>query len=154
MLPIKDLELNPDSLSPLKQNVAEETVTNNMSPNFPPTCKKKLSPAKATSMPKKSSFGIISNSAPVYRPGHVHETLREEDEEEEEEDSSHLPELSDLPHPESALRKVQEGLAKGGEEWKVKCEALFLLRRLTACHLEVLIPHLPSVLIAIEKEVS
>ena len=145
-LPLHDLEANPEFISPPKIK---------MNP-VPPGGRmiKKISPTKAASAPQKSSTGIsqansTSNSAPVYRLGSQEPLV----EEEPSETDARLQELSPLVYPENALRQALEGLRKGTEEWEEKCEALLVLRRLSAWHKPIIIPQLHTVLIAVDKEV-
>ena len=152
---ISDLELNPpeitDRLSPPKY----VTSTHKYKEVTPPNRKtKKTSPAKTASAPQKSSMSTsptssISNSAPVYRPGTQNPDVIDESKE-----SQDLVELEPLPHPESSLRKALQGLGKGTEEWEEKCEALLILRRLSAFHDDIILPQLHTILIEVEKEVS
>lgn len=146
---VNDLEANPEFLSPPK--ITPPTKDNITPPNRKI---KKLSPTKAASAPQKSYSNTLtgsnaSNSAPVYRLG-SQEPIIDED----LPPISRVIELSSLPNPEAALRKALEGLGKGTEEWEEKIDALLLLRRLSACHTNVILPQLHTVLYAVEKEVS
>ena len=143
---VHDLEAHPEFISPPKLK---------MNP-IPPGGRtiKKISPIKAASAPQKSSTSIsqangTSNSAPVYRLGSQEPLV----EEETSETDARLQELSPLVYPENAMRQALEGLRKGTEEWEEKCEALLVLRRLSAWHKPIIIPQLHTVLIAVEKEV-
>lgn len=138
-LHVNDLEANPEFISPPK---SKDTTIRKI---------KKIIPSKAASAPQKStavtlSGSSTSNSAPVYRLG-LQEPL-------DEEPANRVVELSPLINPEAALRKALEGLGRGTEEWEEKCDSLILLRRLSACHINVIIPQLQNILTAVEKEVS
>ena len=152
---VSDLELNPPEtagrLSPPKY-VTSTHKSKEVSPSNRKT--KKTSPAKTASAPQKSSISTsptnsVSNSAPVYRPG-----TQSPDVINESNEGQDLVELESLPHPESSLRKALQGLGKGTEEWEEKCEALLILRRLSAFHDDIIVPQLHTILIEVEKEVS
>lgn len=152
---ISDLELNPPEITGRLSPPKYVTSTHKSKEVTPPNRKtKKTSPAKTASAPQKSSMSIsptnsISNSAPVYRPGTQNPDVINESKEGQD-----LVELESLPHPESSLRKALQGLGKGTEEWEEKCEALLILRRLSAFHNDIIVPHLYTILIEVEKEVS
>lgn len=152
---VSDLELNPPEmtgrLSPPKY-VTSTHKSKEVSPSNRKT--KKTSPTKTASAPQKSSISTsptnsVSNSAPVYRPGTQNPDVINESNEDQD-----LVELESLPHPESSLRKALQGLGKGTEEWEEKCDALLILRRLSAFHDDIIVPQLHTILIEVEKEVS
>lgn len=103
-----------------------------------------------------------SSSAPTYRPGfssQKSEPLPEIGSSAKYSGSNFLSNFDDttvileVPHPEQALQKVMDVLGGDSNEWQKKCEALVMLRRITGCHTEALLPVLHSVVILMEREV-